>query len=66
MCFHTSGTLRTLMIFPSLFKGEHIKHTEYTTIIEAKEVSVEFDVPCALQIDGETIRNVKGYTVKAY
>lgn len=66
MCFHTSGTLRTLMIFPSLFKGEHVKHTEYTTIIEAKEVSVEFDVPCALQIDGETIKNVKGYTVKAY
>ena len=64
MCFHTSGTLKTLMIFPSLFKGEHVKHTEYTTIIECNEVTVEFDTPCALQIDGETVKNVKKYTVK--
>lgn len=64
MCFHTSGTLKTLTIFPSLFKGEHVKHTEYTEIIECSEVTVEFDTPCALQIDGETVKNVKKYTVK--
>ncbi len=29
------------------------------------EITVEFDRPTALQIDGETITNVTTYTVKA-
>ena len=63
MAFHGSGKLKTLMIFPSLFKGEHIKHTKYVTVIEGNEITVKFDAPCALQIDGETILDVTEYTV---
>ncbi|MBQ6825146.1 MAG: diacylglycerol kinase family protein [Clostridia bacterium] len=62
MIFHSSGKLKTLMLFPSIFKGEHIKHTKLVEILEGKEITVEFDRPTALQIDGETILDVISYT----
>ena len=62
MLFHGSGKLKTLMIFPSLFKGEHIRHTKYVQVLEGREITVEFDRPTALQIDGETILGVTSYT----
>ncbi len=62
---HKAGKLKTLMVFPSIFKGEHIKHTEMCDIRTGHEITVEFDRPTALQIDGETITNVTTYTVKA-
>lgn len=65
MALYGSGKIKTLMVFPSIFKGEHVKHTEMAKIIEGREISVSFDRPCALQIDGETILNVEGYSVKA-
>ena len=65
MIFHNSGKLKTLMIFPSLFKGEHIKHTKHVDILEGKEITVEFDRPTSLQIDGETILGVTSYTATA-
>ena len=64
MVFHSTGRLRTLMIFPSIFKGEHIKNTKYIEIIEGKEITVKFDKPCALQIDGETVLDVTSYTAR--
>ena len=65
MVFHNSGKLKTLMIFPSLFKGEHIKHTKHVDILEGKEITVEFDRKSSLQIDGETILGVTSYTATA-
>ena len=62
MIFHDAGKLKTLMIFPSLFKGEHIKHTNHVEILTGNEITVEFDRPVALQIDGETILGVSSYT----
>lgn len=62
MIFHTSGKLKTLMIFPSLFKGEHIKYSKYVEVLTGNEITVEFDRPVALQIDGETILDVSSYT----
>lgn len=59
------GRLKTLMVFPSIFKGEHVKHTEMVAIMKGKEITVKFDRPTALQIDGETVRNVTEYTVKS-
>ncbi len=61
MLFHRSGKLKTLMIFPSLFKGEHVKHEKYIRIIEGQDISVKFDRPTALQIDGETVLGVTEY-----
>ncbi len=61
--FHDSGKLRTLMVFPSIFKGEHIKHTKTVDVRSGKRITVEFDSPRPLQIDGETIKDVKKYSV---
>ena len=65
MCFSGSSKLKTLMIFPKIFKGEHVKHTKYITVVKADTVTVTFDRPCALQIDGETILDVTTYTVNS-
>lgn len=61
MVFHGTGKLKTLMIFPSIFKGEHVKNTKAVEVIKGKDITVEFDRPVALQIDGETFLNVSGY-----
>ena len=61
--WHDSGRLRTLMGFPKIFKGEHVKYTKMIDIREGKDITVEFSRPCALQIDGETILNVKKYRI---
>lgn len=63
--FHDSCKLKTLMIFPQIFKGEHVKHTKYVDVFCGDEISVEFDSPRALQIDGETVLGVTKYTVKS-
>ena len=65
MVFHGSSKLKTLMIFPSIFKGEHVKHTEAVAIHEGKEITVRFDRPAPLQIDGETVLGVTEYKVSA-
>ena len=63
---HTSGKFRTLMIFPKIFRGMHIKYTRYVSVIKGKEVCVEFDAPRPMQIDGEIIKNVKQYRIQAH
>ena len=65
MIFHGTGRLRTLMIFPTLFKGEHLKYDKAIAIHEGKEISVRFDRPTPLQVDGETIVGVTEYKVSA-
>ena len=65
LVWHGSGSLKTLMLFPSIFKGEHVKHTKHTAILRGREIEVEFDSPCALQIDGETVLDVTSYRVTA-
>ena len=64
MIFHGTGKLKTLMIFPSIFKGEHIKHEEAVTVLTGNEITVKFDSPRPLQIDGETVLGVTEYTVR--
>ena len=60
-----SGKLKTLMVFPSIFQGEHVKHTEMVEIMRGHEITVEFDRPTALQIDGETVLGVTSYHVSS-
>jgi diacylglycerol kinase family enzyme len=64
MVFYGSGKMKTLMIFPNLFKGEHIKFEKHVKVLRGKEITVEFDRPTALQIDGETILGVTKYTAR--
>lgn len=64
MVFHGSGKLKTLSIFPSIFKGKHTKHRDSVRILTGKKISVSFDEPRPLQIDGETIQDVLNYTAE--
>lgn len=66
MVFHGSGKLRTLVIFPGIFKGKHVRHTDAVEILTGHEIAVRFDRPAALQIDGETISGVTGYRATAW
>ncbi len=63
--FHGSSALKTLMVFPSIFKGEHVKHEKIVAIGTGHEITVEFDSPRSLQIDGETVLGVTSYTVRS-
>lgn len=62
---HDSGKLKTLAIFPSIFKGRHIKYANIFEIKRGYEITVKFDRPVALQIDGELIRDVIEYTARS-
>lgn len=62
--FHNSGKLRTLMVFPKIFKGEHLK-SKIAEVLTGHTITVEFDEPRPLQLDGETIVGVKKYTAIA-
>ena len=63
MVMFGAGKLKTLMVFPSIFKGEHIRHKEMVAVLTGHRISVEFDRPTPIQIDGETILGVTGYSV---
>lgn len=60
--WHTSGKLATLMHFPKIFTGEHVKYKKTIDVFTGKRITVEFDHPTALQIDGETVSDVTSYT----
>lgn len=61
MLFYGKGKLKTLSVFPSIFKGEHIKHTEMVAIHTGKDITVKFENPASVQIDGETVLGVTSY-----
>ena len=57
--------LRLLTVFPKIFKGNHVKYTKIFKVIRGHSVSVEFDRPVEMQIDGETIPAVREYSVES-
>ncbi|MCQ2456749.1 MAG: diacylglycerol kinase family protein [Clostridia bacterium] len=65
LIWHNSGKLRTLTAFPRIFKGTHVKFAnggkKICRMFSGHHVKVTFDRACALQIDGETVLNVKTY-----
>lgn len=65
MVLHGSGKIKTLAVFPSIFKGKHVERKEMVEVLTGHEITVEFDRPTALQIDGETILGVTSYTAKS-
>ena len=58
------GKVKSLAVFPSIFKGEHVNHKEMVEVLSGKEITVRFDSPAALQVDGETIIGVTEYSVR--
>lgn len=62
-CFlvHDANPLQLLPIFPSIFKGTHIRHTRFVQAVKCRHIRVSFSLPVAMQIDGEVIENVSAY-----
>lgn len=65
MVMRSRSKLRALAIFPSIFKGGHIKHTGVVSTMPGYTVHIKFDRPTALQIDGETVLGVTEYSVES-
>ena len=63
MVMRCKSKLRTLILFPSIFKGTHVKVTKIVSVFKGHEIRVRFDRPTALQIDGEVFSGVSEYTV---
>ena len=63
MVMRCPSKLRTLLLFPSIFKGTHIKAKKIVSTFTGHEIHVRFDRPTALQIDGEVFSGVNEYTV---
>lgn len=66
MVLHDAGRLWILKSLPNVFTGKHVKYEKKIDFFTCHEVTVSFDRPVALQIDGETVYNVNSYTVKRY
>jgi diacylglycerol kinase family enzyme len=64
MLFHGGGRLSTLIAFPGIFEGKHVKN-KMVTVLKGKEIKVRFSEPRAVQIDGETVLGVTEYEAKA-
>ena len=61
MVMHNAGRIGTLCVFPSIFTGKHIERRKKVSVHRGHDITVEFDRPVTLQIDGETILNVTKY-----
>ncbi len=60
---HSKSPISILLAFSSVYKGTHVKKKKIFKITSGSTVKVEFDRPCTLQMDGETIDNVSSYEV---
>ena len=63
MVMRSSSKLRALLLFPKIFKGNHVKDTKVVSVFKGHSIHVRFDRPTALQIDGEVFSGVREYTV---
>ncbi len=62
---HNLSRFKILTLFPSIFKGKHIKYTKYIDLVKCHNISVKYDRPCALQMDGEPTFGITEYTATA-
>lgn len=58
------GPFKTMTVFPSFFKGTHLKYSNICKIFTGQDIRISSDRPCAIQIDGETIGYVSEYKVR--
>lgn len=62
---HNTRRLPALCLFPGIFSGRHVQHRQHVTVLTGREITVRFDRPAPLQIDGETLLDVSVYTARA-
>ena len=66
MVLYGTGKLKTLVRFPKLFAdGHNEKYKDMEAIHSGYDITVSFDRPTPLQIDGELIEDVTEYRVRS-
>ncbi len=65
MVGHDLCKFKIVLLFATIFKGKHVKYTKNVTTHVGHDITVAFDRPVALQIDGETVLNVTEYNVQS-
>ncbi len=65
VAMYNVSKIKALLILPSMFKGKHIKHKDIIDVTEGHEITIIYDKPAPMQIDGETILDVIRCDVKA-
>ena len=58
---HGVARLHALLLFPGIIAGKGDRQPKYLDYTVCRHAKVEFDRPVALQIDGETVLNVRSY-----
>lgn len=53
------SNLKTLTLFPLIFKGKHLKFTKYVETYKAKSIKITGKSPLLLNIDGEVLKEGK-------
>lgn len=56
-----------ILIFPTIYLGWHVMFKRYVTIIKGQEVTISFDTPTYLQIDGDVeypIDKIKAFSMR--
>lgn len=61
---HNLGKLKAMSVFPEIYIGTHIRHKDVVTVLKGRDITVKFDEPSPLQIDGETVHEVTEYRVR--
>lgn len=56
------GRVHTLLRFPKYSSGKHDKK-RFITHLQGKHMKVTFSAPCALQIDGDVVKDVTTYEI---
>lgn len=60
MLFQNGNRFQIATGFPLVFSGKHVNNKN-AVFIKGHDITVEFDEPRAVQIDGETVLGVKKY-----
>lgn len=51
------SNIKLLFLFPSIFKGNHLKHTKYVEIHKAKDIRIKVSGDVYLNLDGDLIHS---------
>ncbi len=63
LTMHNVPRLTALLRFPSFMSGKHPKYKKMIAMHTGQEITVEYDRPMDMQIDGEPVENVTVYSV---
>ena len=58
------GRFKALMVYNLALRGEHVKHKDMCKLLRGKDITVSFDKPTNIQINGEVIEGVREYRVR--